>query len=296
MPLSVFGQVHKKIKIVNGITHKPVKGVYFYIVKNKDEQVSIGETNRKGTYTAILFNTDTTATYRITTEKDEFKSVKKEINLFDNKKLTIEVYPDSSFRPNDPTLTYSVCSSIYFGSYLPKEPQSIDDLPDSIRTRLVAHLIARLGNNFYSKLKLSGGQILNLDRLYQVEENAKSYQWTPYPYYLCFSFQDPAKGIGLYTAKIVLDKYGNIIEEIELPNIKDNPGKENIISLKEASSIAAKNKFNPEVARVELGYDKINDSLFWSFCISDNGFNNSIMEIDAHSGAIIETYIQSVVR
>jgi hypothetical protein len=260
-PLTVFGQIQNKIKVVNGLTRKPVKEIYCYILKDSDEWIDIGRTNKMGVFTTHLWNLDSTATYQIDISESKFKPIRQNIDPFDNKLITVTIYPDSGFLEKKPNLIYLECSSISFGSYKPKEPHSIYDLPDSIRIKLETHLIDRLGQEFYLKLKISGGQILDLDRLYIVEDNAKNYQWTPYSYYLCFSFQDASKGIGLYTAKIVLDKYGNVIDEIQLPNIKDNPAKATIISLEQAKVIARENKFYNDKTEISLSYDTKNGSI-----------------------------------
>jgi hypothetical protein len=147
----------------------------------------------------------------------------------------------------NPNLVYEECSLIYFGDYHPKTPSSLSDIPDNIRTKLVSHLVDRLGQSFYSKIKINGGQIVNLDSLYIVNKNAKNYKWTPYSYYLCFSFEDIEKGIGLYTAQIVLDKEGTIIKDIALPSIKINPEKSSIISRKTALDIAKLHDFTDTI-------------------------------------------------
>jgi Zn-dependent metalloprotease len=111
---------------------------------------------------------------------------------------------------------------------------------------------------------------------------------------LCFSFKDTTKGIGLYTAKIVLDKFGNVIEEIELPDIKKFPEKSNIISLEQAKVIATENKFFDEKTLINLSYDKKNGSIVWCFKQTtykpDHTLSGWTLVIDAHNGKVIEKY------
>ena len=187
---------------------------------------------------------------------------------------------------------YGKCSQIYFGSYNPDTPNSLSDLPDTIRIKLVSHLVDRLGQSFYSKVKLSGGQIVDLERLYLVNENAKNYQWTPYSYYLCFSFEDKEKGVGLYTSQIVLDKNGNVIKDIELPSIRINPKKANIISLYEAADIAKRYDFTNTFDNASLWYNRDTDNLNWCFkkIVNDNGltFGTETLIINAHTGEKME--------
>ena len=292
--LSIFGQTQNKIKVINGVTHRPVKKIYCYILKDNDKWIDIGQTDNNGIFTTHLRDLDSSATYQIDISESAFKPFRQTIRLFDTKQTTVTIYPDSAFVEKNPNLIYSECSSISFGNYEPREPHSIYDLPDSIRIKLAAHLTERLGPDFYSKLKLSGGQIVNLDRLYIVEDNAKNYKWIPYSYYLCFSFQDPAKGIGLYTAKIVLDKSGNVINEIQLPDIHANPEKATIISLEQAKKIAAENKFYDNKTEISLSYDAKNGSIAWCFKQSvfnpDHTMSGSTLVIDAHNGKVLGKY------
>jgi len=293
-PLTTFSQIKKKIKVVNGITQKKVEGIYCYILQNNDKWIDIGETNKKGIFETELWNLDTTSTYQIDITASGYMPFRQDINPFDNKKLTVAITPDSTFTKKNEKFIYLECSTRSFGSYRPKEPRSIYDLPNSIRIKLETHLTKRLGQDFYSKLSISGGQIVDLDRLYIVEDNAKNYKWTPYSYYLCFSFQDTAKSIGLYTAKIVLDKYGNVVEDIELPNIIDNNEKAKIISLEQAKAIAIENKFYDDKTLISLSYDDKHGSVTWCFKQTTYNTNHTLYGwtwvIDAHNGKVIGKY------
>ena len=292
--MTIFGQIEKKFKIVNGITNKPISEVYCYILENNDKWVDIDQTNRKGNLTLKLWKVDSTANYYIDISNSKYKSLRKEINIFDKKRLKLKLYPDSSFVEQPENLTYKDCGSISFGYYFPKEPQSVYDLPDSIRIKLETHLINRLGKNFYSKLDVNGGQIVNLDRLYIVEDNAKNLQWIPYSYYLCFSFQDVSNGIGLYTSKIVLDKNGKVVEEIGFPQIKNNPEKENIISINQAKKIAKEKGFYNDKTHVFFSYDRESDSLTWCFKQTtyheNHTLSGSTWVIDAHNGKYLKKH------
>lgn len=293
-PISIFGQIEKKIKIVNGITNKPIPKIYCYIIEGDDKWVGIDQTNKKGIFKSELWKVDSTAKYYVDISNSKYKPLRKEINIFDKKRLKLKLYPDSSYVEKTENLTYKECGGISFGYYFPKEPQSIYDLPDSIRIKLESHLINRLGKDFYNKLELNGGQIVNLDRLYIVEDNAKNLQWTPYSYYLCFSFNDVSKGIGLYTSKIVLDKHGNIIEEIGFPRIKDSPNKGNLISISQAKKIAKEKGFYNDKTNVFFSYDKEADSLTWCFKQTtyheNHTLSGSTWVIDAHNGEYLKKY------
>lgn len=288
----VSGHSQAKFKVINGLTKQPLKDQYCNIIQDNDTWVAIGNTDNQGIFKPDVFP-DSNKNYQLWISAEGYKPFKQDINLLAKKLVTVSIYPDSGFIRKAPNLVYSSCSSIYFGKYQPKTPNSLDDLPDSVKEKLVTHLVTRLGYQFYSKLKLSGGQIVNLERLYIVEMNAKNYKWIPYSYYLCFSFQDMSKGIGLHTAQIVLDKNGNVVKEIQLPDMKSNPEKANLISRESAMTIAKNSNFNPAPDRISLEYDLNERSLVWCFekVTNDNGLSFSLetLVVDAHTGRILGT-------
>ncbi len=181
--------------------------------------------------------------------------------------------------------------STYFGNYKPREPKSLNELPEKIRGKVENHLKARLGDAFYSKLQLSGGQIVDFDELYRVEPDAKNYKWKIFAYSLSFLLAEPKKGIKAYHARILLDPEGNILQEIDLPEIAQYPEKANIISLAEAKKVAAKNKFHLNRSNAGIAYDNERGSLVWTLEYKLKGDNyvwvDRIIRIDAHSGEVL---------
>lgn len=286
-PLTLIGQVTFEAKFTNGATGKPVEGVYCYLLQDNDKWISSAKTNEKGQVSFRYRNEEINpnATYQLEVSSHEFLPLRQTITF--NEKLNLTLYPDTTFSEEKKNLVYNGCSNISFGFYRPKEPRSLKDLPDSIQKKLEKHLVDRLGQDYYSKLKLAGGQLVDLQRLYKVEPNAKDYQWTPYSYYICFSFSDEANGIGCYTAKIVLDEKGDVKEEIELPDLKKKPEKKTIISLKEAKEIALARKSYDEKTHIKFSYDKIAGSLTWNFEQRPNAYSSHTLVIDAHSGKVL---------
>lgn len=292
----------------------PVEGVYGSIIRDGDKKVNIDLSDNKGilnfklyryreddpflklldslgSYPEELWN-DTTAYYELEIEAQGFKPYKAPLKLFDGKDETVLIYPDKSYKEKNPLLIYLGCSYTGFGIYHPKRATTLMDIPADISNKLVNHLVDRLGADYYSRIKLTDGQIVDLNRLYTVERNAKNYKWKPYSYYLCFSFKDEAKGIGLYTAQIVLDNIDNIVKEIKLPDIKSNPQKANLLPLDNIRQIAKKNGFDDRLEHIELGYDEDVGSIAWYFkkITDDNGlsFEMKTMSIDAHNGKLLK--------
>ncbi len=291
--LTAVGQIEKNVKIINGITLKPVGDVYCNLLKNNDEWLDLRPANKKGILRISIQKVDSNSSYQVAISENGFEPQIQNIDLLGDSLLVIKLYPDRTAVRKKRGLTYLECSSTFFGNYRPKEPRSIYDLPDSIRIKLESHLIDRLGQEFYAKLKISGGQIVDLERL-DIIEHLKEYRWTPYSYNLCFSFRDVSKGIGLYTAKIVLDKYANVVEEITLPDIKHYPAKGTLISFREAKAVARKHKCYDRNTQIALDYDKKNGSIIWRFkkTIYSHGDRSGewILKIDAHDGKVIEKY------
>lgn len=286
-----------KIKVINCVTQKPIRNIFYYLLKDNDKMITFGETNNSKINIDEIKDFDSNSTYQILIIKEEYFHLKQNIYPCHQKKNIICLLPDSNIIKKNPNLVYMHCPIVSFGNYEAKEALSYYDLPDSIRIKLKNHLISRLGREFYSKINFHKGQIVDLNRLYIVNENAKNYEWTPYSYYLCLSLQDVSKGIGLYIAKIVLDKFGNVIEEVEFPNIQKFPEKENIISLEQAKNIVKDNKFEYDLNDIELIYDKTIDSITWNFGKTDNKRDVvTYFRIDAHNGKVLEQYGSGFIR
>src|SRR5688572_6110525 len=73
-------------------------------------------------------------------------------------------------------------SSTYLGEYKAKEVKSLDDLPDAIRAKLIAHMLNRLGPEYFSRLNVEAGQIVDFDELHRVNPRAKNYRWQVFAY------------------------------------------------------------------------------------------------------------------
>ena len=61
--------------------------------------------------------------------------------------------------------TSKIPMSRAMGGYQPDEIESMDVLPDSIRTAVYAYLKQRLGSDFVKKLEFTGGEIVDFDDL-----------------------------------------------------------------------------------------------------------------------------------
>lgn len=283
-----------EVTIINGITGAPIPKCYAYLLKDHDHWIDIERANDQGILKLeTAEDTDKKSSYQIEVTYSGFQQVVQEVDVFRRKhrNITVTLFPDSNYHEIRNDLMYVGCSSISFGEYHPQTPHSLDDLPVEIQTKLKAHLIERLGEEYYAKLWLNDGQIVNLDRLYKVEPNAYNYRWTPYSYYLCFAFEDTLNNVGEYNAKIVLDASGNVVEEIQLPEVAKYPEKAKILSLDSIKAIATAQNAFPEGAEISLSYDNKTASITWLVSSSvfrpDHTLSSITWVFDAHSGELI---------
>jgi hypothetical protein len=286
----IYAQSFASIKLIDATTKKPIKGEYVEIISDNDTYCTIGETDHSGIY-KIDFIPTKEKIYQVNITVKGYQTVRRDVNLFTSGTILIPLHKENISFKKKSGLVYVESSIRGFGNYVPKTPKTLKELPDSVREKLTQHLLNRLGKDFYSKLNFAGGQIVDIKRLYIVNTNAKNYKWTPYSYYLWFAFTDVKQGIGLFSAQIILDSSGNVIEEIELPEISKNSEKKSIVSLQEAKNIARKNGFSPESCEISMEYNTEISSLVWSFrkYINDNGLTFEILslKIDAHLGKVI---------
>ena len=176
-------------------------------------------------------------------------------------------------------------SSTSLFPYSPKSVNSLKSLPPRIEEKLVNHLLNRLGKVFYNKLNFVRGSVVNFDDLRRASPNS-NFQWKVFTYALDFSFSIPEKGIKIYEATIWLDENGEILREIDIPAINQNPEKASFISVNEAIRSGKKNKFKTK--RVQLAYNKENDAIVWRLIRKGSGYRTSELDISIHTGKILK--------
>lgn len=184
--------------------------------------------------------------------------------------------------------------SLWVGAYEATPLKNWASIPEPAKSQIIAHLKNRLGDAFYSKLSLVGGQIFDLKALYQMEPQFKDskVEIPAYRLYLRFSF--PESGIEFYDAHIDCRTDGSVIREIDLPEIAKHADRAHFISASRASQIAEQNGFDLTEAKVELEYRSDLDVCVFKFTqkMRQDGPNLSFkcIDIDSHSGKIIKAY------
>ncbi len=183
-------------------------------------------------------------------------------------------------------------SSIEMGAYEPRSFKSLDALPANIRLKIENHLRERFGNEYYSKLVFVSGAVIDLSELYRIEPNAKNYQWKIPSYELVFKYADPKKGLKKYYARVRLDSNGDVMAEINLPEVSKYPPKANLISVDRAIGIAKERGLKPKDMNIRILYDEAVGSLVWiinSFAGEDEYTSTDrVIRIDAHSAEILK--------
>lgn len=170
--------------------------------------------------------------------------------------------------------------------YSPKSANSIKDLPPVILEKLTNHLKNRLGHEFFRKLYFSSGRIVDHEALRRASPTSK-FQWKVFTYEIVFEFTKPEVGVKSYEATVWLDENGDIIREIDLPEIAKDPSKAKIIPVKEAIRIGRDNKFRADW--VELAYREPDDSIVWRLRKNDTKGTSYLMDISAHTGQVLDS-------
>lgn len=166
---------------------------------------------------------------------------------------------------------------------------SIDSLPDFILDSATNHLRQRLGDRFFTHLRLMQAIVVDSATFYGINPG-----WTNKPpmFSLQYMYADTAGGIAGFWGQLKLNSWGSVYEEIGFPEIRGNPVKSHIISLHAAKRIAIREGFPSHGLQVELKYSKEIGSIIWHFSYNDEEIRDIEFHIliDAHSGDIVRTY------
>jgi hypothetical protein len=188
----------------------------------------------------------------------------------------------------------------YMGAYEPRNPRSLDEIPEPIKVQVVAHLKARLGEDFYRRLGFSGGQIVDIEELHRINPDSYNYRWEVHAFDLHFTFHMPEIGLDSYSAQIKLRPDGSVLHEIDLPNFTADPSKLRFITLAAALQVAQSKGFKINKVSAEIAYDTKADALVWrlSEVAHDDGLNILYKNIDiyAHTGSVAKVYETEAIR
>jgi hypothetical protein len=140
-------------------------------------------------------------------------------------------------QPGVKKLSYPDFPGTYF-------PQTDWHLPEAITSSVEAHLIDRLGKDFFHRLALKGYQII--DKATYLKEHPL--ETTAPTYSIIVSFSLPSMGIDEYDATLQVDDKGRVLKEIDIPELAAHPEKAIIVSLNQAQTEAVKSGYKPPFA------------------------------------------------
>jgi hypothetical protein len=206
-----------------------------------------------------------------------------------------------SYADNSPPLSVSKWPGwTQMGPYQPVNPRSLAEIPESIRTSLIDHLKARLGEEFYQRLRFTGGQVVDFEKLRRDNPDSWNYRWEIHAYDLHFEFKMPEVGIDSYTAQIKLRRDGTVLKEIDLPNFAAEPKKLVFIPLRKILGIAQERGFDLGKASVAIEYDEGADAIQWkiSEVVADDGLivRYKNLSIHAHNGRVAKVHDTEAIR
>jgi hypothetical protein len=196
----------------------------------------------------------------------------------------------------EPPKVHKDSMSICFGKYCPTKPKNWESIPEPARTRIITHLKNRLGEAFYTKLSLVGGQIIDFEALREKDPDSKNYQWEVPAYLLNLRFTLPELGIEHYDACIQCRLDGTVIHEIDLPEIAKHPDRAQFISASKAFEIAEQNGIDTTetTLEVEINYAKDLGVCVFTFMQLTRHDGPRLLfkciDIDAHSGKVLKKY------
>ncbi|WP_139920952.1 PepSY domain-containing protein [Hymenobacter sp. DG01] len=144
----------------------------------------------------------------------------------------------------------------------------------------------RLGEAAYSQVRFLEGRVVDVDSVLKQPNDIK---WNVCSYYLCFAFQGA-------TAQVGLDKWGQPVNDLTLPEISRYPERGRLISRSAALQIARRKQVlrksdRPEDVQAEISYSPELGVLRWIITVRQRktDFASDIRKIalNAHTGEVL---------
>ncbi|MCR8561326.1 hypothetical protein KXD93_26975 [Mucilaginibacter sp. BJC16-A38] len=285
LPLFALAQRTFTFTIVNAISGKPMSKKWGTIIKNNEEYIDFTSSDVSGVYTFTDRKYDSTATYQfeilnswnnsVQTGRYDITGVKNSPVIL---KLAATNYP----------VAYT-CGTLMYPRYYAREAFFLDDLPAKIQSKIRTYLTDRVGEDFYKKLILNGGQWVNLKKFYSLNPKIDPKKFRAPNYSLCFMVWDSVKHKTLYNFSLNLDERGSLMGIIELPDIKHHPEKSIIIDSAASNLVARQYSFTSEG---EIMYDPKSGSIIREYKNYKKGEGKyTVVDhlwIDVHTGKVAD--------
>lgn len=171
--------------------------------------------------------------------------------------------------------TNAACGDIWYSvDYEPSSIESLDELPPEVRGRLSAYLDDYLGPDYVSKLKLTGGQLLDREELLAKVPESVDFKWKAPKYNLFLVLPVAGSSRGL-CGSVELDDDGTVMSPIGFPKLREHPERGKIASSREATRVAERNGVPVGKANRDLVYFPDSDTIEYDFAFVsvDDGVN-----------------------
>ncbi|MBL0913761.1 MAG: toxin-antitoxin system YwqK family antitoxin [Bacteroidia bacterium] len=190
------------------------------------------------------------AAYSLKTESDGYRLDHRPIQAAQDTIIFQLKHKDPDHLPRRKGWAWEYAYSTEMGYYEPATPYSFEEIPPKIRQKLQAHLLETAGPVMYSRLFVSGGEMVKGSRFFRYEK----YRYgTPYTFFI--SFRDTASGIGLYTSELTMSRRGRIRRPFHCPSAW--------ISLDSALSLCRAAGLHGEPENVAFSYDHRMETYYW---------------------------------
>ena len=180
-------------------------------------------------------------------------------------------------------------------AYYPYEPRQVSrlkDLPADLRTKALAAIHARVGDDFSKRLRFVGGEAVNLGELHRLNPDSRKFRVEVPAYELHWEFVQPEVGIRNYTVTLALRRDGSVLQGPDLPAFAVHANQLQLVPLKRvAKDLVARKLIDPASTTATITYDQKLDHLIWHFEQPLPGTGSEVqirtVDVDAHTGVIL---------
>ncbi|MCB1279549.1 hypothetical protein [Prosthecobacter sp.] len=185
---------------------------------------------------------------------------------------------------------------------------SLEALPAKVQEKLLKHLKARLGQEFYPLLKFSSGRLADAEEMRRTNSAKDASDFRMYD--VQFTWSLPDSGIESYVAQIGLREDGSVFEEIDLPAFATKKGALPLVPMKKAKEVAKQHGFAKTPFETSMSYDRQTGSLLWRFSrpVGENeffvfdpaprtgGMHFYTLDISAHDGSVVHQHLSRAIN
>lgn len=223
--------------------------------------------------------------------------------------LSVQVRADTDSKPSDREKAgVTKSAGWYFMGDKARPLASLEALPANVREKLLKHLKARLGPEFYPLLKFSSGRLADAEEMRRTNSSKDSSDFRMYD--VQFTLSLPDSGIESYVAQIGLREDGSVFEEIDLPAFATKKAALPLVPLKKAKEVAKQHGFSKASFEIFMSYDRQTDSLLWRFSrsVGENeffvfdpaprtgGMHFYTLDISAHDGSVVHQHLSRAIN